>query len=254
MHRRVMCESQLERDFFQCLEAIPEVLYYQEQPTQISYVGRGLQRLYHPDALVCLTDGRSFLVEIKPVHYVPTLSDIEKWGALIEEAERQGYGFFIGNHLYSLQHLLSVASDPRLVTELNRAAMRGEVTWPELKEIRGRLGRTRLDMATALLAADVVLVDNPIRARRRSPTERAAIEKVTRWFGAPKERPQRAERTPRKVGAPRRPNVGKRWSVSEEQMLLFEFNNGRNVGEIAELLGRQPKGVKMRLRQLGRAV
>jgi DNA-directed RNA polymerase specialized sigma24 family protein len=43
-----------------------------------------------------------------------------------------------------------------------------------------------------------------------------------------------------------------RWTPKQEEELLREFDAGRTVDELAELLGRQPGGIRSRLRQRGR--
>ena len=41
-----------------------------------------------------------------------------------------------------------------------------------------------------------------------------------------------------------------KWTKEEEQRLLSEYNNGKNVKELSELLGRQPGGIRSRLKKL----
>jgi DNA-directed RNA polymerase specialized sigma24 family protein len=43
-----------------------------------------------------------------------------------------------------------------------------------------------------------------------------------------------------------------RWTPEQEQRLLAEYDRGRTVDELAELLGRQPGGIRSRLQRLGR--
>jgi hypothetical protein len=42
------------------------------------------------------------------------------------------------------------------------------------------------------------------------------------------------------------------WTPEEEQRLLDEYDRGRTVNELADLLGRQPGGIRSRLQRLGR--
>ena len=49
----------------------------------------------------------------------------------------------------------------------------------------------------------------------------------------------------------KRANVGKIWTLEEEETLKEEFNQGLKIGEIAAKHGRKYGGVKARLKKLG---
>ena len=48
----------------------------------------------------------------------------------------------------------------------------------------------------------------------------------------------------------RHPSAYEKWTKEEEQRLLSEYNNGKTIRELAELLGRQPGGIRARLKKL----
>ena len=41
-----------------------------------------------------------------------------------------------------------------------------------------------------------------------------------------------------------------KWTKEEEQKLISEYNNGRTIYELSNLLGRQPGGIRSRLKKL----
>ncbi|MBU1121168.1 MAG: RecQ family ATP-dependent DNA helicase [Candidatus Omnitrophica bacterium] len=46
------------------------------------------------------------------------------------------------------------------------------------------------------------------------------------------------------------PTAYAKWTNEEEQRLISEYNNGRTINELSKLLGRQPGGIRSRLRKL----
>jgi len=46
------------------------------------------------------------------------------------------------------------------------------------------------------------------------------------------------------------PTAYAKWTNEEEQKLISEYNNGRTINELSKLLGRQPGGIRSRLRKL----
>ena len=79
------------------------------------------------------------------------------------------------------------------------------------------------------------------------PLMRAALDRVLREAepAAPKAYSVAAIRK-------ERPAAYARWTPEEEERLLSESDAGRTVDELAELLGRQPGGIRSRLQRHGR--
>lgn len=90
--RKLLCDSLLERRFFELCELAADIDRYCEQPVRIEYVLAGRHRVYHPDALVHLTDGRMVLVEVKPLYQASLLRNLSKWSAAREWCREHGIG------------------------------------------------------------------------------------------------------------------------------------------------------------------
>ena len=93
--RRIECESQLERLFFQRLEGSGLATSFVEQPVRIPYIWQTRQTAYYPDAAVLLRDGRQLLVEVKPVNRFTSARDQAKWKAALAWSRRNGFGFVV---------------------------------------------------------------------------------------------------------------------------------------------------------------
>ena len=93
--RRVQCESQHERIFFQRLEGSGLAKAFVEQPVRIPYTWQTRQTAYYPDAAVLLRDGRQLLVEVKPANRFASAKDQAKWKAALAWGRRNGFGFVV---------------------------------------------------------------------------------------------------------------------------------------------------------------
>ncbi len=119
MQRQVRCDSRLETQVLMRFERSPAVRWYQEQPMAIPYEYQGKPRLYYPDVLVHLVDGRVFLVEIKPIFHMAASVNLAKWGAMKVWCAQHGYGLLITNGKVSLPEVMAWATrTPELAARL----------------------------------------------------------------------------------------------------------------------------------------
>ena len=93
--RTVVCESQHERTFFQKFESSGLASSFVEQPIGIRYLYEGRQRVYWPDAVVLLRDGRELLIEVKPRALFGKPKDMAKWRAAALWCRRNSVGFAV---------------------------------------------------------------------------------------------------------------------------------------------------------------
>lgn len=92
MGRTVRWESQIERDFLYLLEFDPDVLFFIEQPEEISYVYVSKIHRYYPDFYVERASAKE-LVEIKPASKVNDPDNKVKFLAGEEYCREKGYLF-----------------------------------------------------------------------------------------------------------------------------------------------------------------
>ena len=92
MGRTVRWESQIERDFLYLLEFDTDVLFFIEQPEEISYVHMSKTHRYYPDFYVERRPARE-LIEIKPASKVNDPDNKIKFLAGEEYCRKNGYVF-----------------------------------------------------------------------------------------------------------------------------------------------------------------
>lgn len=94
-NRMVGYEHLLEADACVLFEMSPQIAAYHEQPTRISFPEGDRTRLYTPDYQLELTDGRQFLVEIKPARRLAAPEIRDKFDRIEEHMHRLGLSFIV---------------------------------------------------------------------------------------------------------------------------------------------------------------
>lgn len=94
-NRMVAYEHLLEADACVLFEMSPQIAAYHEQPTHISFPDGDRTRLYTPDYQLELTDGRQFLVEIKPARRLAAPEIRDKFDRIEEHMHRLGLSFIV---------------------------------------------------------------------------------------------------------------------------------------------------------------
>lgn len=89
--------SRLECDFFECLEAIPEVLAYDYEPFKagIPYVFEGKPHHYFPDLSIKFADGHIEIWEIKPSGQTDLPVNHAKWQSATLYCQARGWEFIV---------------------------------------------------------------------------------------------------------------------------------------------------------------
>lgn len=106
MGRLVSYDSRTEARVLQRLEDHPAVRIYQEQPLAIPYQDGDRTRLYYPDILMHLTDGRVVVVEIKPPLFMAASINLKKWAGMKMFCAERGYGLLITDGRTTLQDVM----------------------------------------------------------------------------------------------------------------------------------------------------
>lgn len=94
-NRMVGYEHLLEADACVLFEMSPQIASYREQPTRISFPDGDRSRLYTPDYQLDLTDGRQFLVEVKPARRLAAPEIRAKFDHIEEHMHRLGLSFLV---------------------------------------------------------------------------------------------------------------------------------------------------------------
>lgn len=92
LRRMVAFESLLERDYLYLLDFERDVLMFEEQPLTITYQQSTITRSYTPDFLL-QRRSHPLLVECKPMVFVDTAENQEKFSAARAWCMEQGYSF-----------------------------------------------------------------------------------------------------------------------------------------------------------------
>jgi hypothetical protein len=88
--------SAFECEFYECLEAIPEVQSYSVEPLSIPYVAPdGQLHHYFPDIFIKFTNGASEVWEIKPSSQTTLPINKAKWIAATKYCEARGWTFIV---------------------------------------------------------------------------------------------------------------------------------------------------------------
>lgn len=93
--RMVAWESLLERDALLLLEFSPGVIFYQEQPTVVTYPDGNGVRQYFPDFELVLHDGVRVHLEVKPLSKLLRPSIAKRFDAVISRYASRGQEFRI---------------------------------------------------------------------------------------------------------------------------------------------------------------
>ncbi|RKT25625.1 TnsA endonuclease-like protein [Paraburkholderia sp. RAU2J] len=94
-NRLVRCESLLEFDCLHLFEFARGVVRFVEQPKTIRYRVGAASRTYTPDFAVDWSDGRRWLIEVKPADVLAEQRNQEKFDRLSEVFKSQGEQFLL---------------------------------------------------------------------------------------------------------------------------------------------------------------
>lgn len=165
MNSTVRFESLLEEAAFTVAERSNRVHSYQEQPCKVHYSRiDGERSIYIPDLLICLTDGRMLLIEVKPLWQMAVSDNLLKSQAGQRFAAERGWGWVTVAHAgRTYTDLLERDIDPAAHRALTHALAAGPITWPTMLELRQRIRLTALDVAAYAAQGGVALSLTPYR-------------------------------------------------------------------------------------------
>ena len=151
LRRMVQYESQLEMRFLARLEELDQVVFYQEQPCAISYRSGTQERLYYPDVLLSLQDGRILIVEVKPVFQMALHDNIAKWDVLKVYSDREGFGTMVTDGRLTLQQIYQHSIKPGYEEAVLEEVEHGPISWQKYLSIRDHFQPGRRDFAAVII-------------------------------------------------------------------------------------------------------
>jgi len=181
MGRMMHWESSNELNAFRLLDCDPNVISYNEQPCQITYIMDGVERIHYPDILV-KTGGTKQLWEVKPRFEAQESEGIARTALLSRALPKWGYEYrMVFAEDLAIQPRLSNANlllrfgtraiDDRECEEIRRAVkQRGRLIWSDA--CRGDHGASGCEVLCGLVLRGILTIDmnSPV-----SPTTQFAV-------------------------------------------------------------------------------
>lgn len=118
--RNIQYESGLELNFIKQLEEMENVVFYYEQPVQISYRRGRRKRTYTPDFGIYLATKEFVLVEIKDLQSMLEDKVQMKAEALLDFCAEKGFGLLFFDGRYTFDKLLKIRNNRKLEREVLR--------------------------------------------------------------------------------------------------------------------------------------
>ncbi|MEU9867731.1 TnsA endonuclease N-terminal domain-containing protein [Actinomadura sp. NPDC048021] len=162
--RKVAFESGLERNVIDALEHCERIAYFQEQPCVVDYHYGTRARRYHPDLLIVTDDGRTVLIEVKPLWEIALSINRAKARAARSMAHRNGWGWLSVAGLRTERDLIDRTIPPSGHHALSTAlAANGSLSWAQVQALRERSELRLVDVSAYALQHDVHLQLMPYR-------------------------------------------------------------------------------------------
>lgn len=168
LNRNVFYESNLEKHFYDFLEACPDVIHYVEQCEKVPYLVHKKICYYTPDITVFLKDGRCVVVEIKDPSGMVEREVHTKFRALIEYCKQKGMGAILtdGRNDFSqiLLHQPNIELENALRDRMENNS--SNVFYPELKMFREKYNATNMDISKAIVDLNLSFYHSPFMLQR----------------------------------------------------------------------------------------
>lgn len=149
--RDIQYESALELRFVQQLEANPQVVFFWEQPVQISY-WRGRRKVsYTPDFGIYLKRGYVVLAEVKVLADMLDGRVQQKAEALMEYCSKRGFGMLLTDGRHTPRDLMKGRVNRKLERTLLAGLDHGTLRQPQCHEIMERCRATEAQLHKAVI-------------------------------------------------------------------------------------------------------
>ncbi|WP_454231378.1 TnsA endonuclease N-terminal domain-containing protein [Mycolicibacterium fortuitum] len=172
--REAAWDSRFEARLLRILNDSSLVAIFQEQPVRVGYQWKGQPKAYFPDVVAQLRDGRTVLIEAKPLYEVAYAMNQDKFDAARAYAHSQGWGWLVWTDRCSIPDLVSRNVDPVLAQRVTETVMSGDLDWRALRRFDAE-GLELLDLIALTIANRWRWEREPFRLTvARSETERNA--------------------------------------------------------------------------------
>lgn len=167
-------ESKAERAYIEQIDAASTVDWYRVQPLAISYRALGSERVYYPDLMLRMDDGRVLVVEVKSSLEICAIDTLRKAVAGRRYCKANGWGYLLADETgLGVGDLMKYPVPPveRLADFISAVDETG-IRRQDLMSRYPAVGRLRGQELTALLLRnDLVLQREPFWLIRRVPAE-----------------------------------------------------------------------------------
>lgn len=140
-------DSRFEARLLRILNDSHLVATFQEQPVQVPYQWGGHTKSYYPDVVAQLHDGRTVLIEAKPIYEVAYAVNQDKFDAGRVFAHSRGWGWLVWTDRCSIPELRRRDVDPVLAERITAAVMAGGLDWSTMRCFKAQ-GLQLLDLIT----------------------------------------------------------------------------------------------------------
>lgn len=175
--RDIQYESALELRFVQQLEANPQVVFFWEQPVQISY-WRGRRKVsYTPDFGIYLKRGYIVLAEVKVLADMLDGRVQQKAEALMEYCSKRGFGMLLTDGRHTPRDLMKGRVNRKLERTLLAALGQDTLRQPQIREIMDRCNATQRQLYKAVIRFGLQYHHFPMKLRLGS-SENSFIKSI----------------------------------------------------------------------------
>jgi hypothetical protein len=144
-------DSRFEARLLRILNDSSLVAAFQEQPVRIPYRWGRHARSYYPDVVAQLRDGRTVLIEAKPIYEVAYAVNQDKFDAGRLYAHSRGWGWLVWTDRYSVSELMRRDIDPVLAERITAAVTAGDLDWSTVRRFNA-YGLGLLDLIALTVA------------------------------------------------------------------------------------------------------
>lgn len=169
INKEIEYESQLELQIIKILENSEKVKYYQVQPVVIEY-GFNNSKNYYPDIICILNDGKTFIIEVKPIFNMFEYKNLIKYYALKDYCIKNGYGYVMLDMKMSFEEILKIINEKRSNFEfekvvLDRLETNKELRWNDYYKISHNYDVREMDMYKLIFDKNLFYSSSPFRIK-----------------------------------------------------------------------------------------
>lgn len=106
-------------------------------------------------------------------------------------------------------------------------------------------------LETMQRVSEAMLPNAPVIGTTKSSIRKRKTSKPTATAAATKPPPKQPSPKPKKANPPEFFNSGKRWTASDDQLLIQKFQSGETIQALTKVFKRRTKSIEVRLHKLG---